>query len=129
MKKLLLLASLVVIAISVNAQVKFPFGAADTETLTSATTIALSEIDDNLTIYTLATDTTATINAASIDDNIKTGSRLVFVLTESTANADTISWGTNLTGLADPLPSGKTKIVEFIYNGSGFYKVASTQVD
>ena len=128
MKKILILSVLVLFAFVSNAQ-KYPFGKADTETLTSASTIALSNISDNLTIFTLATDTTLTINAATLDDGLNTGAEIVFVLTESTANADTVSWGTNLTGLADPLPSGKTRIVKFIYNGTGFYKVASTQVD
>ena len=128
MKKLFIVLSFLVVAFAANAQ-RYPFGAATSTTLTSATTIALAEITNDLTIYTLATDTTTTISAASIDDNLRSGARLIFVLTESSANADTVNWGTTLTGTYDALPSGKTKIVEFIYNGTTFYKVSTNQVD
>ena len=128
MKKLFILISFLVVAFAANAQ-RYPFGSATETTLTSAATIALSEITNDLTIFTCATDTNITVNAASVDDNLKSGARLVFILTENSANADTITWGTTLTGTTDALPSGKTKIVEFIYNGTTFYKVATNQVD
>lgn len=129
MKKLLVLIGFMFFVFAGQAQLRYPFSNADTETLTSASTIALSEIYDNLTVFTCATDTNITVNASTLDSDLKVGARVVFILTESTANADTITWGTNLTGLYDALPSGKTKIVEFIYNGTTFYKVASTQVN
>jgi len=128
MKKLFILLTLVIFACNVQAQ-RYPFGNATETTLTSDTTIALSEIKNNLIIYTCATDTNITINAATLDGNLKTGARAVFVFTESTADADTITWGTNLTGATDAIPSGKTRIVEFIYNGTTFYKLTATQVD
>ena len=128
MKKLFVLSAIILLAFSVQAQ-RYPFGSATETTLTSAATIALAEISDNLTIYTCATDTNITVNAATLDDNLKTGARVVFVFTESTANADTITWGTNLTGTTDAIPSGKTRIVEFIYNGTTFYKLTATQVN
>ena len=128
MKKLFILISFLVVAFAANAQ-RYPFGAATETTLTSAATIALAEITNDLTVYTCATDTNITVNAASVDDNLKVGARLVFVFTESSSNADTITWGTTLTGTTDALPSGKTRIVEFIYNGTTFYKLCATQVD
>ena len=128
MKKLFLIISLILVVFVVQAQ-KYPFGNATETTLTSAATVALAEITNDLTIYTCATDTNITVNAATVDDNLRAGARLIFVLTESTANADTITWGTTLTGTVDALPSGKTKIVEFIFNGTTFYKVATNQVD
>jgi len=128
MKKLFILAIFLVVAFAANAQ-RYPFGEPTKTTLTSAATIALSEITNDLTIFTLATDTTLTVNAASVDDRLRAGARIVFILTESTANADTVNWGTTLTGTYDALPSGKTKVVEFIYNGTTFYKASTNQVD
>ena len=128
MKKLFIVLSFLVVAFAANAQ-RYPFGDATETTLTSAATIALGEITNDLTIFTCATDTNITVNAATIDSDLRSGARIIFVLTESSSNADTITWGTTLTGTTDALPSGKTKIVEFIYNGTTFYKVATNQVD
>lgn len=128
MKRFLILVSFLIVAFSASAQ-RYPFGNATSTTLTSAATIAVAEITNDLTVFTCATDTNITVNAANVDTDLKVGARLIFVFTESSANADTITWGTTLTGTVDALPSGKTRIVEFIYNGTTFYKVAANQVD
>lgn len=132
MKKLLILISLfVVIGLTANSQIKYPWGEPNTVSLTStnvvAKNIALASIYDNLTIYTVTCDTSVTINASTLNARLTKGSKMVFIITEATANADTITWGTNIEGLTTKTPSGKVAVVEFMYNGTTFYKVAETQ--
>jgi len=54
---------------------------------------------------------------------------LIIEATEGTASADTIRYGTNITGLYDAIPSGKTRLVQFIWNATAWVKLSTVQID
>lgn len=127
---------MIAVSFVTNAQIKFPFGSADAATFTIADTTTTGVIDvtdlyDNVSIYTVTCDTNITINAdtTQIRTSMNNGAVIYFKVTEATKDADTITWGTNLTGTATAIPSGKTTIVKFVKIGTGFYKVSDTQVN
>jgi hypothetical protein len=130
MKKIILILGLIACVMSVNAQIRWPFGEANTIVVTSADTIDVStDVERGINYIDWNSDTTILLTATSISSSIKLGDLLIIEATESTANADTINYGTGFTGLYDALPSGKTKVITFIYNGTGFKKVSSTQIN
>lgn len=99
--------------------IKFPFGPATTEVL-SATGDQDIDIVNTLTIIDGVT-TPATGNRTlnlTPDANLEVGARLV-IKTKTTA-AETTIFGTNITGLTYAGVAGKTKVVEAVYDGSGF---------
>ncbi len=129
MKKILILLFLIVPFLA-KSQIRYPFGAADVVTVTSDDTIDISDdIFDNLTYIDLDTDTNMVINATNLNSKLRTGALLVFEATESGFDADTITWGTGLTGAATAIPSGKTTFIQFFYNGTAFKKITQTQTD
>jgi hypothetical protein len=132
MKKVVLISILfcAVALSSVTAQVRWPFGAANAITSTSADTIVYdNEFTRGLNYITIATDTNIVVQATNLSSELKLGDMVIFELTESTANADTVTWSTGFTGVATPIPSGKTKFVEFIYNGSALKKKNEQQAN
>lgn len=130
MKKLAILSIFVFVALSVNAQIRWPFGAVNDVTNQVNDTVDISSyLERGLNYYDVSNDTTMLINVTTVDTEWKTGDLLVIEATEGSASADTLRYGTNITGLEDPIPAGKTKIITFIYNGSAFNKVAATQID
>lgn len=109
--------------------VRFPFGAADELTLTATGAQALT-IDNDMTIVDGVT-TEATGNRTlnlTIDDQVRAGARL-FVKSKTNATETTI-FGTNITGATITGVAGKTKCVEFIYDGSAFIEAGTPiQID
>lgn len=130
MKKLLLLSILFVLAFSLNAQIRWPFGAVNSITGDTNDTIDISsELTRGLNYYDIANDTNVVINVTTVDTEWKTGELLVIEATEGTANADTVRYGTNITGLQTAIPSGKTAVVTFIWNGTAWVKQSEVQID
>jgi hypothetical protein len=131
MKKLLfLLGLLFVFIMSGKTQILWPFGAADVVTVTVSDTIDISDdIYDNMTYIDLDTDTNMIVSATNLSTQLRRGAQIVFEATESGVDADTIEWGTGLTGADTPVPNGKTVFIWFFYNGTAFKKICEQQTD
>jgi hypothetical protein len=99
-------------------QVKNPFGAAEVIVLTATGDQALTIVNE-VTYIDGATNIATgnrTLNLTIDTDNINVGSRLI-VASKTTATETTI-FGTNITGATITGVAGKTKVTEFVYNGS-----------
>lgn len=130
MKHILVILTVCLFAVNVNAQVRWPFGEANTISATSADTIDVgASVSKGLNYWDWDSDTTIVLDATSIDNELNKGDLFFIEATESTGSADTINYGTGFTGTADPLPSGKTRMILFMYNGTEFRKVSSNQID
>lgn len=131
MKRIFIIISLLaVVAFTTQAGVRWPFGAVNTITGGSNDTVDISsQITRGLNYYTITNDTNMVINVTTVNSEWETGELLIISATEGTANADTIRYGTNITGNYDPIPSGKTWTAFFIFNGSAFVKISSVQID
>lgn len=107
---------------------KFAYGKRQAVTLSieSDSLVVVSPNNLTLTYATLAADTSFTV-----DVNVKNsivGDRLILHVTADATNR-AITWGENITAVNDSVLAGKTKLFEFIYNGSGFFQIAEMQVD
>lgn len=111
------------------AKVKFPFGVATTEVMAATGTTAIT-IENNLTIVdgvTNAASENRTINL-TIASDITSGARLFVKL--KTAGTETTTFGTGMSGATLTGGAGKTKCVEFIYDGSKFVEAGTpVQID
>lgn len=91
------------------------------KTLTYGSTITLL-VHQPYTYATLAATGNATINRSTSSVN-SVGDRLVVAI--AATNADTITWGTGFSySTATAVPNGKTKIAEFLWNGTAFVPIA-----
>lgn len=110
-------------------QIKYPFGLADSKTL-SATGAQAITIDDNLTIIDgVTTEATGnrTINL-TIDAELKAGARIL--LKSKTNSTETTIFGTGISSVTITGVSGKTKTQGFTYDGSNFLpEGTSVQID
>lgn len=130
MKRLLIIALFGLFVLNANSQVRWPFGAANEITVTVNDTIEVgTNLSRGINYIDMSTDTNIVLNATTIDTEVKIGDLLILEATEAGVDADTINYGTNITGLYDAIPSDKTRIITFIYNGSKFVKVSTTQID
>jgi hypothetical protein len=109
--------------------IKWPFGDATTEALSATGTQAVS-IWNDLTIIdgvTAAASGNRTINL-TISDAVKAGARLVCKL--KTAATETTAFGTGMSGATITGVAGKTKNVEFVYDGTNFVEAGTPiQID
>ena len=110
-------------------QIKYPFGLADSKTL-SATGAQAITIDDNLTIIDgVTTEATGnrTINL-TIDAELKAGARIL--LKSKTNSTETTIFGTGISSVTITGVAGKTKTQGFTYDGSNFLpEGTSVQID
>jgi len=130
MKRLILLISLCVLTFSLNAQIRWPFG--NVNEITGGTNDTLdisSELTRGLNYYIITNDTTMLINVTTVDDSWKKGDLLVIEATEGSTDADTVRYGTNITGVEDAIPEGKTRIAMFIWNAVAWVKLSTVQID
>jgi hypothetical protein len=105
---------------------KYEYGTRGEVTLTSADTVTVEPNNLTLTYATIALDTNVVINV-DVDNSI-VGDRIVFHATAD-ATARTLTFGSNITGTDEEVAATKTELMEFIYNGTGFYQVAEAAVD
>jgi len=92
------------------------------KTLTYGSTVTLL-CHQSYTYATLAATGNCTLNRSTSSVNTK-GDRLVVAI--AATNADTVTWGTGFSySTATPVPNGKTKIAEFVFNGSAFVPIAT----
>lgn len=102
--------------------VRYPFGEADVQTLTDGATIALA-ITDALTIASVSLSQAATINVTPAAD-LPVGSVLYLKVTSDTTARD-VTLGTGITGPTLAGTISKTKMQQFVYDGSAFIAAAA----
>ena len=130
MKKVILLSILVLVSVCLSAQVRWPFGSVNEVTNQVNDTVDISSyLIRGLNYYTVTNDTSMVINVTTADDSWKKGDLLVIEITEGTAAADTVRYGTNITGLQDVIPAGKTVLSTFVYNETAWVKLSSIQIN
>jgi hypothetical protein len=110
-------------------KIKFPFGPATSVALSATGTQALT-IDNMLTVVDGVT-TQATGNRTlnlTIDANVSAGARM-FVKSKTNGSETTI-FGTGMQGATITGTAGKTKCVEFVYDGTNFVEAGTpVQID
>lgn len=109
---------------STSSTVKYPFGAADVQTLTATGTQAQT-VSNGLTVFDGVTNQASgnrTISLA-IDASMKIGSKIVAKL--STASTQTTTFGTGFTAPTLTGVAGKTFVCEFVYDGTNFLAIAA----
>jgi hypothetical protein len=102
--------------------IRYPFGEADFQTLTYAATIEVP-VANGLTYCTVALTGACTINL-DIDEHLPAGAQL-FIRASSDATARTITLGTGLEGPAMAGTISKTKVTQYVYDGSKFVACAA----
>lgn len=111
------------------AQLKYPFGLADSKALTATGVQALT-IDDNLTIIdgeTVEATGNRTLDL-TVDSEIKAGARLL--MKSKTNGTETTIFGTSITAPTITGVAGKTFTQGFTYDGTTFLPDGlSVQID
>jgi hypothetical protein len=106
-------------AITTTAQIKYPFGAPDSQAPAYAATLAVTIANTMTFLKTAAAMTGALTVNLTIDTEVPIGSRLFCsFLSDGTARAVTFG-----TGFTAPVLAGvisKTKSIEFVYDGVTF---------
>lgn len=129
MKKYIISLILLAVVYSVNAQ-RWPFGSVDQVTNQTNDTVDISSyLTRGMNYYDISNDTNMVINVTTVNDENKLGDFLIIEATEATASADTLRYGTSITGLYDAIPAGKTIIVTFIFNGTAWLKQSTVQIN
>ena len=130
MKKLFIIAVLFT-ALTATAQVvRHPFGSATFSTLTVDNDTLYPAITNSLTYFTLS-DTLVgnTVMYAEISSKIKAGDKLYFRSLNS-ATARTLTFkSTYFKAPSITTTASKTRVYEFIYDGSVFVLIGNTQID
>lgn len=110
-------------------KVKFPFGPADTLTLSATGAQALTIENELVIVDGVTTEATGnrTLNL-TIDAGVKAGAKL-FVKSKTNGTETTI-FGTGMQGATITGAAGKTKTVLFIYDGTNFVEAGTpVQID
>ena len=125
---LIALIGLVLLMATTPPPDKYQYGKRSAVTLTVEDDTLVTIEPNNLTFTyaTLAIDTNVTV-VADVDNSI-VGDRILLHVTADASNR-LISWSTNITAINDSVVATKTKLFEFVYNGTGFYQVAESGVD
>lgn len=107
---------------------KYQYGKRSAVTLTIEDDTLVTVVPNNLTFTyaTLAVDSNVTV-VANVDNSI-VGDRFILHVTADESNR-LITWGTNISAVNDSVVATKTKLFEFVYNGTGFYQIAESGVD
>jgi hypothetical protein len=114
----------------ISGQVKNPFGAAEVIALTATGAQAITVVNELTYIdgQTVQATGSRTINLTIDTDNINIGARLI--VASKTAATETTVFGTNITGATITGVAGKTKVTEFVYNGSAYINSSTpVQID
>ena len=106
--------------------VQFPFGEADTQTLSATGDQDLTITNWFTYIDGVTTEATGnrTINV-TVGDQIKVGARIV--IANKTNGTETMTYGTSITGVVQTGAAGKTHVTEFVYTGSAFVQTGADQ--
>jgi hypothetical protein len=134
MKSLFITLSLIfVIAFTSNAQfIKYPFGNATTITAAAPDTLNYTFTATNSMTYVVVPNTVLvdSLNiGATLSSELKTGAVLIIAATAKTGATRKITWSSSFTAVADTVPTAKTVIFNFFYNGSKYVQLSRLQVD
>lgn len=105
---------------------KYAYGFRKAVTLTSSTAITVSPGNYTLTFAALAIDTAAAINATVTNSIV--GDRIILKATADASNR-TIDFTGNMVAVDDSVLATKTKVFEFIYDGTRFIQLSEIQID
>lgn len=105
---------------------KYAYGFRKAVTLTSSTAITVSPGNYTLTFANLAIDTAAAINATVTNSIV--GDRIILKATADASNR-TIDFTGNMVAVDDSVVANKTKVFEFIYDGTRFIQLSEMQTD
>ncbi len=108
-------------------KVKFPFGAADNVSKDYAATVAIT-VDNTKTIATIGQATGACTVNLTIDENMEDGAELILKTSADGTNR-VFTWGTGMTGNAYTNNASKSAAHRFVYDGSSFIHLGSTQLN
>jgi len=103
--------------------VKYPFGAADSQSLAFAAAIAAT-INNTKTVATIAQLTGAATLNLSINTEMPVGAELI-VKVSADATGRTLTLGTGLTGNAQVLAISKSYSMKFEYDGTTFVHMST----
>ena len=130
MKKILFIFIFFAAVLSVQAQIRWPFGSVNAVTNQVNDTVDISSyLIRGINYYTITNDTNMVINVTTVGSEWKKGDLLIIEATEGSTSADTLRYGTNITGLYDAIPAGKTAIVTFIFNETAWVKLSTVQIN
>lgn len=137
MKRVLFILSVLWLAVSVNAQIVFPFGGATTTSYTIADgsydTTNVS-VWNNMAVYSFSIDTSTAIDL-SVDSDLRVGADVILKVYSDTTNASTETKTINVIGSdlyateSDTVQQLKTYHYFFRYDGSKLFKVSEGQAD
>lgn len=105
---------------------KYQYGYRKAVTLTSDTVITVAPNNLTLTYATLSLDTNATVGV-NVGNSI-VGDRIILQVTADASNRHLI-FGDNVAAITDSVVATKTKMFEFVYNGTEFKQVAESDTD
>lgn len=109
------------------SKIKYPFGAADSQTKDYAATVAIA-VDNTKTRVLIGQATGAcTVNVTPSDEQ-SVGDTLN-IETSADGTNRVFTWGTGLTGNAVTNTASKSFVHRFEYNGSSFLHVGSQQLN
>lgn len=107
--------------------VRHPFGLASIQTIADAAAMPVTIANGVtfLNIDTMAQDSTLNL---TIDPDLLAGA-LLYVKVASDATARALVPGTGITGTSVAGTISKTKLIQYVYDGSTFKHVSTTQLD
>ena len=105
---------------------KYPFGNRMATTLVSADTVDVSPKNLTLTYAMMDMDTNAVINVNTVNSIV--GDRIVFEFTADSTTRQVV-WNSNITALSDSVVATKTKLFEFVCNGTSFLQIGEQQIN
>lgn len=119
------------LGLSAQSWVNYPFGAADFSTLT-VDNDTLSPTIKNQVTYLTGSDTliaNTIIMGTNISSKLKAGALLYLRLKSGVVARSVTPNSTKFTGVAVSGVASKTKLIQFVYDGSKFVYVSSFQID
>ena len=111
-----------------SAGVKYPFGKADVQTVTTATTINQT-VSDQLTYLKLSANLTAATTVNITPSGVMDGAEL-YVEVPCGASPFNVTWGsTYVTSAGTTGVASKTKLVGFVYASGKFVQKSEQQIN
>lgn len=108
--------------------IKYPFGKATVETVTTATTIAAT-VSDQLTYLKLSANLTAATAINITPSGVEDGALLFIEIPCGATGYDTTFGSTYVTSAGVTGTNSKTKVASFVYVSGKFVHVATQQIN
>jgi hypothetical protein len=124
MKKTILSIVAVISAFALNAQINYPFGAAQSFTTAASGTLAVT-VSNQMAVMTAPTLTAAATLSITASSKLKAGALLLVAVKTTSTEVTTFAGAVvspTIAGVA-----GKTWTCGFLYNGTYFYPLGAKQ--